>query len=152
MNLAHASISIDIYRNQPERDVQALEEYKVNGTGVYNSSPSNLGFFPLQTFPEAFNVTELVEELDRELAAANLTPIRKKQLAIQRQHLLDGQVTQVEVSMVPRGGVAASNYPVIPGRSYLTLVTFFLRPFSAGNVHINTTDPFAAPLIDPRYN
>ncbi|KAF5379433.1 hypothetical protein D9615_006513 [Tricholomella constricta] len=142
----------DVYRNDPARDPAAWEEYKANRTGVYNSSPATLGFFPLQTFPDAFNVSEIVEELDRELAEADLTPIRKKQFEIQRRHLVEGKVTQLEVAFLARGGVAHSNYPPLPGRSYLTAITFLLRPYSTGNVHINTVDPFAAPSIDPRYN
>ncbi|KAG5634979.1 hypothetical protein H0H81_000157 [Sphagnurus paluster] len=141
----------DVYRD-PARDKAAWEEYQANRTGIYNASPGTLGFFPLQTFPQAFNVSELVEELDRELAAADLTPIRKKQFEIQRRHLIEGKVTQAEVTVLARGGVAHSNYPPMPGRSYLTVITFLLRPYSTGNVHINTADPFAAPLIDPKYN
>ncbi|KAG5641874.1 hypothetical protein DXG03_004014 [Asterophora parasitica] len=142
----------DVYRNDPARDPAAWEEFKANKTGIYNSSPATLGFFPLQTFPDAFNVTEIVEELDRELAATNLTPIRKKQFEIQRRHLIEGKVTQLEVAFLARGGVAHSPHPPLPGRSYLTVITFLLRPYSTGNVHINTADPFAAPSIDPKYN
>ncbi|RDB27707.1 Pyranose dehydrogenase 3 [Hypsizygus marmoreus] len=141
----------DVYRHK-SRDVGAWNQYLTNRTGVYNASPASLGFFPLQTFPEAFNVTELVEELDRELAAADLSPIRKRQFEIQRRQLIEGKVTQVEVLFIPKGGIAVSNYPIIPSRSYLTAITFVLRPYSTGNVHINSTDPFAAPLIDPGYN
>ncbi|RDB27629.1 L-sorbose 1-dehydrogenase [Hypsizygus marmoreus] len=141
----------DVYRNKT-RDDEAWQEYQTNRTGIYNASPATLGFFPLQTFPDAFNVSELVAELDRELAAATLSPIRKKQFEIQRRHLVEGKVTQLEIAFLAKGGVAHSNYPVIPGRSYLTAITFLLRPYSTGNVHINSTDPFAAPLVDPRYN
>ncbi|KAF8075259.1 hypothetical protein FPV67DRAFT_624815 [Lyophyllum atratum] len=142
----------DVYRNDPARDTAAWEEYKANKTGVYNASPATLGFFPLQTFPDAFNVSELLAELDTELAAADLTPIRKKQFEIQRRHLAEGKVTQLEIAFLAKGGIAHSNYPVIPGRSYLTAITFLLRPYSTGNVHINTTDPFANALVDPKYN
>ncbi|GLB41519.1 putative GMC oxidoreductase family protein [Lyophyllum shimeji] len=142
----------DVYRNDPSRYSAAWEEYKANKTGIFNSSPATLGFFPLQTFPQAFNVSELLDELDRELAAADLTPIRKKQFEIQRRHLAEGKVTQLEIAFLAKGGVAHSNYPVLQGRSYLTAITFLLRPYSTGNVHINTTDPFAPALVDPKYN
>ncbi|RDB27705.1 Pyranose dehydrogenase 3 [Hypsizygus marmoreus] len=141
----------DVYRNET-RDAEAWQEYLANRTGIYNASPASLGFFPLQTFPDAFNVTDLVAELDQELAAADLTPIRKKQFEIQRRQLIEGKVSQVEIVMLPKGGLIKSNYPVIPGRSYLTAITLLLRPYSTGNVHINSTDPFAVPLVDPKYN
>ncbi|KAG6839143.1 hypothetical protein C0991_005467, partial [Blastosporella zonata] len=143
---------LDIYRNDPSRDTAAWAEYTANRTGIYSASPATLGFFPLQTFPDAFNVTDLVTELDTEFAAANVSAIRKKQFEIQRRHLVEGEVAQVEVVFLPKGGLAPSNYPVEPGRSYLSVITFFLRPFSAGSVHINTTNPFAAALADPNYN
>ncbi|KAG6852068.1 hypothetical protein C0991_003424 [Blastosporella zonata] len=142
----------DIYRNDPARDKAAWEEYTANRTGIYSASSATLGFFPLQTFPDAFNVTDLITELDSEFAAANVSAIRKKQFEIQRRHLVEGEVAQVEVVFLPKGGLAPSNYPVEPGRSYLSVITFFLRPFSAGSVHINTTNPFAAALADPNYN
>ncbi|KAG6827187.1 hypothetical protein H0H92_012852, partial [Tricholoma furcatifolium] len=142
----------DVYRNDPARDQAAWAEYQANKTGVYDASPATLGFFPLQTFPEAFNVSDLVAELDVEFAAANVSAIRKKQFEIQRRHLVEGQVTQLEIAFLAKGGVAHSNYPVIPGRSYLTAITFFLRPFSAGSVHINNTNPFSSALVDPNYN
>ncbi|RDB18458.1 Pyranose dehydrogenase 3 [Hypsizygus marmoreus] len=144
----------DVYRNNQTRDAEAWTEYQTNRTGIYNASPASLGFFPLQTFPEAFNVTELVDELDREFAAASadLPPIRKKQFEIQRRQLIEGKVTQVEIVMLPKGGLIPTNYPVLPGRSYLAAITIVLHPYSSGNVHINSTNPFAAPLVDPKYN
>ncbi|RDB27735.1 L-sorbose 1-dehydrogenase [Hypsizygus marmoreus] len=142
----------DIIRNNATRQAQAWLQYVNKHTGIYSASPATLAFFPLQPFPEEFNVTSLVDTLDKEIAAATLTPIRKKQFESQRQQLLDGSVTQVELAFVPKGGVAHSNEPLLEGRSYFTVVTFLYRPWSSGNVHINTTDPFAAPLIDPRYN
>lgn len=142
----------DVFRNNATRNEEALALYEKTGSGIYSASPPTLDFFPLQAFPDAFDMEELVSTLDKEIASTTLTPIRKKQFEIQRRQLLEGKTTQVELAFVPRGGIANSPIPVEEGRSYFTMVLFVLHPYSTGNVHIASADPFAAPLIDPRYN
>ena len=34
---------------------------------------------------------------------------------------------------------------------YMSLTISMQHPFSRGSVHINSSDPLAAPVIDPRY-
>lgn len=37
-----------------------------------------------------------------------------------------------------------------PGKAYFSLLLVLAHPFSRGNVHISSADPFAPPSIDPR--
>lgn len=39
----------------------------------------------------------------------------------------------------------------VPGKRYASLVSAVMHPLSRGTVHIGTSDPLAAPLIDPNY-
>lgn len=38
-----------------------------------------------------------------------------------------------------------------PTRHHVTIAIVYMRPFSRGNVHLNSADPLALPRIDPNY-
>jgi choline dehydrogenase-like flavoprotein len=42
-------------------------------------------------------------------------------------------------------------YPAEPGKKYATLLQILQYPFSRGTIHVNPSDPYGHPLIDPRY-
>jgi len=129
---------------------QALQ-YATNHTGLLASTNSAFSFHPLQAFAPRSKVKALVTEAAAHSAHTKHTPLQRAQYEIQSKWLLEGQVGQIELALVPGGGAIVTNVPIIANASYVSIVAALAHPFSRGSVHIDTTDGIASPVIDPNY-
>jgi len=68
-----------------------------------------------------------------------------KQYKIQ-EWLRKAEVPTLETLLMSKGIVAPAD-----GASYFFLMTGLQHPFSRGSIHIDSTDPFKSPRIDPKY-
>ncbi|KAK7683859.1 hypothetical protein QCA50_013237 [Cerrena zonata] len=127
---------------------QAL--YLKNRTGVLASVPgSTLAMLPIQAIVTPERLTELTALLDKAIAGFKGTAL-EKQYAEQRKLFLDPDVPDYELTLTP--GSADSRLPPDDSSHNRELVTVInIRPFSRGNVHLNTTNPLDLPIIDPNF-
>ncbi|KZV82210.1 alcohol oxidase [Exidia glandulosa HHB12029] len=72
-----------------------------------------------------------------------------KQHALLAVYLGEPGQAQAEIIQAPGFASFASQTEI--GKRYHSHINIFLRPFSRGHVHIASSDPHAAPSIDPRY-
>ncbi|PFH47990.1 GMC oxidoreductase [Amanita thiersii Skay4041] len=139
--------TFDRLRTDPAYQQAQITEYLAQGTGAYATTVSAYGFIKLDRFLTATEIKELRAQLDTEIAAVT-NPFHKQQLLIQKRHLDDPNVGDVEVIMVPK--VFATNPPG-DKTSYVSFVTCLPHPVPRGSVHITSTDPLASPAINPNY-
>jgi len=84
-------------------------------------------------------------------------PSQKQQYNLLRDLLHDpnepsGQYTMAPFQIVARNGPHCKGiYGLGKEGNYISIVSVLNHPFSRGSVHINSSDPLAAPIIDPKY-
>ncbi|KAI9443307.1 alcohol oxidase [Lactarius indigo] len=113
--------------------------FETNQAGVFTYSVGNIGTLTLQsmTTPSEFNAMRA--SLDQDLAARTLTPLQKVQYQHLKEVVDNGEEGWMEIVVVPSGGVLS---PPKPGENYLTGVAI--------QQHINSTNIYDQPIIDPR--
>ncbi|KII87002.1 hypothetical protein PLICRDRAFT_43712 [Plicaturopsis crispa FD-325 SS-3] len=141
----------DLVRNNASYNEMEIQEYAKNHDGIYASTNAAIAFTRLQDVANASEISEILNQLDKEISAPGVTPLQKAQYAIQRNLLTDEKVAQLETAMAPGGGKIITNIAPLANRSYIAIINIASRPYSRGTVHINTTDPLASPVIDPKY-
>lgn len=72
----------------------------VNHTGLYTFVPT-YSYHALQTFFNATEVAELVNQTAIEISSKNLSVFQKLQANIQLEWLINGTVGQIELAMYP---------------------------------------------------
>lgn len=127
---------------------QQQQQYNNNHTGFFTYVAANAGFAPLQSLVPQKQFKSMRNALDTYLRNAVLTPLQRAQYTLMKRLVDSGKDTWIGLSLQPSGGLASAQ---LPGEAYITTVAIQLYPFSRGSVHINTTNPFAAPVIDPKY-
>ncbi|KAJ4488377.1 alcohol oxidase [Lentinula aciculospora] len=128
---------------EAEQDLLYLEDK----TGIYTYTASDISFHPMQQFFSPAELASSVAQLQDEIAAANLSEWQSKQAQIQLSDLEAGTVGQMELLFFAGDiGTTATS-----GTEYVDILNFGSRHFSRGSVHIGSSDPLAAPLIDPNY-
>ncbi|GAB1517594.1 hypothetical protein RhiTH_000643 [Rhizoctonia solani] len=142
------TITGDLLRD-PEFITQELERYRCEGGGMLASIHSAFSMIPLENFAEDRLVNELDSMLKRlEDDAKNSG--QQKLLKIQRKWLKDSKRGQLEIMHVPEFCTFEASRPAESGR-YVSFLNVLMQPTSRGNVHISSSDPLRAPVIDPRY-
>ncbi|EIW60104.1 alcohol oxidase [Trametes versicolor FP-101664 SS1] len=139
----------DMLRNNETFLLDQEQEYAVNHTGVFAqlASPRTFPPFTACTPPgAAAKIRELALSLS---ASPDISPLARAQYQIQDGWLSDDDVAHIEVIMTPGGG--STSIPATPNKTYVTLSLGLMHPFARGTVHINSSDPLAAPVIDPKY-
>ncbi|KAI0362375.1 alcohol oxidase [Trametes cingulata] len=140
----------DELRNNQTFLLEQEEEYAINNTGVY-AQLSAVRLFPPFTAMTPVDAVAKIREHALALAiSAGISPLARAQYAIQIGWLSDHAVAHAEVIMYPGGGLVTA-VPPAPNKTYITLSLGIMHPFARGTVHINSTDPLAPPVIDPRY-
>ncbi|CAE6464486.1 unnamed protein product [Rhizoctonia solani] len=142
------TITGDLLRD-PEFITQELERYRCEGGGMLASIHSAFSMIPLENFAEDRLVNKLDSMLKRlEDDAKNSG--QQKLLKIQRKWLKDSKRGQLEIMHVPEFCTFEASRPAESGR-YVSFLNVLMQPTSRGNVHISSSDPLRAPVIDPRY-
>ncbi|THH10177.1 hypothetical protein EW146_g8451 [Bondarzewia mesenterica] len=122
--------------------------YNTTHTGAFTYTSADLGPLPLRSITTPSQFEDMRKELDLSLSRIPLTPLQRAQYKVLKNLVDGGKAGWVELVLVPSGGVIS-----VPesGKAYFTAVAVQLHPFSRGSVHINSTDPFASPVIDPKF-
>ncbi|KAI0749620.1 alcohol oxidase [Daedaleopsis nitida] len=125
----------DELRNNATYLAEQQAEYEANSTGIFASAEFALAFVPA-------NASALV-------SASGLSPQTKAQYELLMEWLTGDDIAFLEFIMFPTGGRTTVN--PAPNSVYITLWTTLMHAFSRGTVHINSTDPLKAPIIDPGF-
>ncbi|KAI0079801.1 alcohol oxidase [Panus rudis PR-1116 ss-1] len=134
--------------NIPQINAEQMQLYLDNRTGLLSGAPSTAAFIPLRHFVPEDIAKQLKSDLD---AALKSNPqFQNSVYSLQRAWLDDHTIPQMEVVFWPKN-VNPTQSLANPGKRYYTFNLIFQHAWSRGQVHITSADPFAAPLIDPRY-
>ncbi|KAH7337859.1 alcohol oxidase [Rhizoctonia solani] len=139
--------TLDILRNNATYAAAAQAQYATTHDGIYTSTTSMLSFLNLDYITTSTQSSNLIAELDREIAADEVTALQKAQYEIQKGWLKK-QVGNLEVVLTQ--GYGGTGTPKA-NTSYASIQMVIQHPFSRGNVHINSSDQLAYPKIDPNY-
>ena len=127
---------------------QAQAEYNQYRSGILSSGTALYAIHPLSTIMSPSEVTSILS------LATNLTNSTPKSA---RDHLLDSillaqlnstEIGQTESLFAPL--LLSTSAPAEAGKTYLTLASAVMLPFSRGSIHIVSSDPTTPPAIDPR--
>ncbi|TFK68099.1 alcohol oxidase [Pluteus cervinus] len=141
--LADGIVTFDQLRNDPTFMDQQQQQYDTNHTGWFSTTDSALAFLPLQSLPSiGATVSSFVSAYQTSSPANALQQVQYEVLG---NWLASGEVPQIEQLLVSKGFVTQQ------GLSYFSVLSGIQHPFSRGSIHINTTDPLAAPAIDPNH-
>ncbi|KAK1227260.1 hypothetical protein PQX77_009746 [Marasmius sp. AFHP31] len=127
------------------------EEYKLyvqNRTGLLSTFSSALAFLPWSNFMSEQEISQLKTELDAALAADS-TKYNTPAYKLQRKWLDDDSVPQLEVILIPRSAI--TNQGTDTNGKFYTFNTLLTHSWARGNVHVNSTDGLAPPVVDTSY-
>ncbi|KAI0053813.1 GMC oxidoreductase [Auriscalpium vulgare] len=117
--------------------------------GALSYTDAIIGPNTFQAVVNASQFNSVLALLDKELKGRKYpTELQQLQFTAARELFAEGKIAWIEVVNVPEGGVVS-----VPtaNTSYVTTVVIQLHPFARGSVHINSTDPTAAPVINPNF-
>ncbi|KAI0672930.1 alcohol oxidase [Trametes maxima] len=141
--------TFDVLRNNATFLSEAQAEYAKNRTGIFAADISILGFLPLHSAVSSESLATIRRSAYGLLQSPHLSPLQRAQYHIQLGWLHDDDTAHIEILLYAGGGLTkvapASN------KTYVTINSGVMHPFSRGSVHINSTNPLDAPIIDPRY-
>jgi len=139
-------LTFDAVRNNATFAAEQIALYNKTGGGIFGAADATLAFFPLSSFLNQSSISSLNQLFDSVAQQASPTELSKLQYPIQRDWVDTNSVPHIEIILWTKGvaNLAAN-------QSYVTLLTGLQHPTSRGTVHINSTDPLAAPVIDPRF-
>ncbi|THH12964.1 hypothetical protein EW146_g7214 [Bondarzewia mesenterica] len=124
-------------------------QFVTNHTGALTYNTADVSMSPLQAFLSNGELKNLTIALHASLANSSYPILlAKKQDEVLMRWITEGKVPWTEFAVTPSGGAASMPEG---NTSYISILTINLHPFGRGSVHINSTDPFASPLIDPKY-
>ncbi|KAG6907816.1 hypothetical protein DXG01_007298 [Tephrocybe rancida] len=128
-------------KKQTEQFLTKLSSHsKANGTGLLAGTPAAYAFLTLKDFDKDGKLAALADKL-----VLPDTPMYR----LQKEWVKNDRVPFLEITGYDRfmPGLAVPE----PGAEYLSGSFMCLHPFNLGSVHISSTDPNAAPLIDHNY-
>ncbi|KIJ32229.1 GMC oxidoreductase [Sphaerobolus stellatus SS14] len=145
-----APITMDALGHNLSFAKEQMNLYLQKHIGLFTTVPT-YSYHPLQTFFSPTQIDTLLNLTTSEVANRNLSPFQRLQANLQLKMLRQGEVAQIELAPFA-GGIPGLPTPIIPGRSYISLVVFGQHLFSRGSVHINTNSPLSPPIINPNFN
>jgi choline dehydrogenase-like flavoprotein len=141
-------LGLDILKYNATRAAIELNLWKRGQTSLYQYAGSSYGFLKWkQALGDDSKIRKLAEQ-----SADKSNPIDRKKLAL----LTDDKSGAPDLEVIFSDGyIGTRGYPANGtagyGKQYATLLAGVMHPFARGTVHINSADPVAKPLIDPRY-
>ncbi|RPD66362.1 alcohol oxidase [Lentinus tigrinus ALCF2SS1-7] len=139
----------DELRNNATYLAEQETEYAANGTGIFASISFALAFPAAKSVVSADVLASMRDKAAALLASPGLSELTKAQYKLQAEWLVADDVASLEYIMFPTGGETAIS-PTL-GSAYITIWMGTMHPFGRGSVHINSSSPFAQPVIDPQY-
>ncbi|KAK8190226.1 uncharacterized protein BKA78DRAFT_237310, partial [Phyllosticta capitalensis] len=163
-----SSISYEIADDQMSGDslrdpslLQAvLQMYQESRSGPLAGSLLSAAYLPPVDKNGVVPSSKVSELLSTHLDKSDypIFPGKDKQYSLMRERIANPKESSVEYLYLPlqlnnRSGATTMQQllsPISPG-NYITICALLNHPLSRGSVHITSTDPAAAPRIDPRY-
>ncbi|KAF8861777.1 hypothetical protein BDZ45DRAFT_647068 [Acephala macrosclerotiorum] len=135
-------INIDTIENNPVLSTQAEREYYANKTGPWTAGAINTVAFP--SLPSiSQNWTNMMADASSQNTTQHLIP------SLDRTVIAGYDAQKIILTdLLSRTDVSA--YEILNDNVGLLAVAA-MHPFSRGSVHIQSTNPYLQPLIDPRY-
>ncbi|KAK0194341.1 alcohol oxidase [Armillaria mellea] len=141
-------ITLDALGNNATFLAEQQNLYRTNKTGAFTYLLNTNAPTPIRSLVLEDQYTTMRAALDTFLASETLTPLQTVQYNLTKQLLDGGEVATSSLLVVPSGGLVSTP---AAGQGYISVVSSPGHPFSRGNVHINTTNPLAYPLIDSAF-
>ncbi|KAI0644068.1 alcohol oxidase [Trametes meyenii] len=138
--------TFDILRNNKTVAAEQAAQYAKNHTGLLADTNNAVAFIPVQSFVNDTRLQTLLDTFDADAAADGVSDFEKAQFKVQREWIADGNVAAVELIQWSKGLLNLEN-----GASYVVVLGGILHPLSRGSSHISSSDPLAAPTIDPKF-
>ncbi|EUC63655.1 glucose oxidase [Rhizoctonia solani AG-3 Rhs1AP] len=139
--------TLDILRNDANYAEAAQAQYPATHDGIYSYSTSTLSFINLDYIATSDELSNMLARLDGEVTTDKASALQKAQYEIQKDWLRK-RVGDIEVALTT--GYGGTGTPE-SNTSYISIRAAIQHPFSRGNVHINSSNPLAAPQINPNY-
>ncbi|OSD07663.1 GMC oxidoreductase [Trametes coccinea BRFM310] len=134
--------TFDILRNNATFAAEQQALYNKTHGGLMAATDSLIAFLTLDEVVSPAEGKNLLDIFDTEAAAA-LSPLTKLQNMFRRQWFADSNAAVVELIQWTKGVID----PAV-NESYAVILGGIVHPSSKGSVHINSSDPLAAPAID----
>ncbi|KAJ7116266.1 alcohol oxidase [Mycena crocata] len=141
-------VSLDNLRFNTTFKLEQQSIYNNSGQGALSYTPAAMAPTLLQSLFGEADITALTKSLIKSLQLIPQSPLQKVQYKAQVDLLKGGKIPFLELVVYPTGGVASVPAPNV---SYITIAIMEVHPFGRGSVHINSSNPLASPIIDPRY-
>ncbi|EPQ28815.1 uncharacterized protein PFL1_03618 [Pseudozyma flocculosa PF-1] len=147
--LAPGHITWDKMRNDDFAKA-AMETYHGDGEdrGIIASAFSGFAYVPLKQFMSAEEIQAIKDGVNR-VDWSKYSKGVQEGIKMQLARLDDEECPFMEYIFAP--GFFATASPPQDGQEYYSILSALQQPFSRGNIHITSSDPTAAPRIDPRY-
>ena len=150
--VADGQVTGEALRN-PDIAKVAMEAWQQSGAGPLGLCPIHSAYM---TLPELQD-DELLSLVDEHLNNKALSPGLRAQYDLLRRLLEDenepsGQYTLAPFQALPEKGPSMKGiFGMTEPENFLSIVSVLNRPFSRGTVHLNSADPKANPIFDPRF-
>lgn len=138
--------TFDILRNNATFAAEQKELYFANRTGLLAATDNTVTLIPLQSVVDDEEFASLLALFDHEAQKPGLSQLQKLQYPIQRSWLETGDGPYVELIQWSEGF-----YDPQPNESYIVILGGNMHPTSRGSVHIDSSDPFVHPVINPQF-
>ncbi|KAI8347642.1 alcohol oxidase [Blakeslea trispora] len=137
------------------------EEYVKNKTGIWTTTPNNLGYpSPSQLFKSTAvssgkNFAEMIRDYSEKYAEyyattnATNTDLIKKQYGIIADRYESDYLSPIEINLTP--GYGGTGNADIKNNKYQTVNHVLIAPLSRGYTHINSSDIEEPVIINPQY-
>lgn len=129
--------SREVLRN-PARAAEEWKLYEESRSGLFaETASSHYGFLPKKNFfEENFDFGSVADRLN------------DRQWNLQKEWLMNDTVPFLEVGIFP-GFIPCPGHTAEDGKSYCSFFLALTHAFARGSVHITSSDPLSAPVIDP---
>lgn len=137
----------------PEVAGAAMEAWQASGAGPLGLCPIHSAYMTLPELQDG----ELASLINEHLDAEGLSPGLSAQYDLLRRLLEDadepsGQYTLAPFQALPEKGPSMKGiFGMTEPENFISIVSVLNRPFSRGTVHLESTDPKANPIFDPRF-
>ncbi|KAJ7698127.1 alcohol oxidase [Mycena rosella] len=142
------TLTLDSLRFNATFRTEQQNLYTSQHKGALTYTPAINSPVTLQSLVGTAETNAMMKNLTAFLSTFPQTPLQKVQYQAQLDMLKAGDAPFLVMGELPTGGFLG---PADFNTSYTTAVIMQVHPFSRGSVHIGSSDPLAAPIINPHY-
>ncbi|CAE6433092.1 unnamed protein product, partial [Rhizoctonia solani] len=145
--LKQGLITYDTFNYNATFAAQAQVQYESTHDGPLTISNSILSYIDLYRLAGSAKIAYMHRKFWEETGKEKSTPLQQAQYKIQELWLRK-KIGNVEIILNP--GYFGSGTPK-NNTAYISIIMCIQHPFSRGNIHVNSSNPLAPPVIDPNY-